>query len=138
MSATNSNATAAAGGPAPASLALEKHFPEVSGAGSGDGAQFRAALERYMNGGNGETPRGPGDKPSMGEKVAGRVANLAGEIKKDQQYISRLLEQAGRTGDSMKLMKAMVALHDYTIRVQAISRTVQKTTQAFEQLTKLQ
>ena len=105
--------------------------------GSADAAQFRAALERQMSAQATAAPSRPG-KPSLGEKIAGRTANLASEMQKDQQYVSKLLEQASRTGDSMQLMKAMMALNDYNIRVQTISKTVSKTTSAFEQLTKLQ
>lgn len=119
----------------PGNVKLE--VQSLEGAGSADSAQFRAALERYMSGNGGAAPSRPGSV-SLGEKVAGRVTNLAGDIKKDQQYVSKLLEQATRTGDSMHLMKAVMALHDYQIRVQTISKTVSKSTQAFEQLTKLQ
>jgi flagellar hook-basal body complex protein FliE len=119
-------------------LNLEIQAPERGGLDSADGAQFRAALERHMSAMSGAAPGGPGGKPSLSEKVVGRVTNLAGNIQKDQQYVSKLLEHATRTGDSMQLMKAMMAMNDYQIRVQTITKTVSKSTQAFEQLTKLQ
>jgi hypothetical protein len=56
----------------------------------------------------------------------------------DQQYVSKMLEQATRTGDSMQLMKAMMALNDYQIRVQTISKTVSKAASAVDQLARLQ
>lgn len=119
-------------------LQLEVLAPERHGANAADGAQFRAALERHMNTAGEPAPARPGNKPSLGEKLAGRASDLASGIQKDQQYVSKLLEQATRTGDSMQLMKAMLALNDYQIRVQTISKTVSKATQGFEQLTKLQ
>lgn len=67
-----------------------------------------------------------------------RTTDLATELKKDQQYVSKLLEQATRSADSMHLMKAMMALNDYQMRVQFVSKTVSKATSALDQLTKLQ
>ncbi|RZI42500.1 type III secretion protein [Herbaspirillum sp. HC18] len=99
---------------------------------------FRAALERHMTAQQPPAAAPGAGKPSLGDKLAGRATNLASEIKKDQLYVSRMLEQASRTGDSMQLMRAMMALNDYQIRVQTISKTVSKATQSFEQLTKLQ
>lgn len=106
-----------------------------------DGAQFRAALDRQMSpqgGAGGVEAAKPGNKVSLGDKLAGRASELASGMQKDQQYVSKMLEQATRTGDSMQLMKAMMALNDYQIRVQTVSKTVSKATQGFEQLTKLQ
>lgn len=132
------SAGAATGGVGKSSqLKLEVLSPESRGLDSADGAQFRAALDRHMNG-TAAGPDKPGGKPSLGDKIAGRATDLASGIQKDQQYVSKMLEQATRTGDSMQLMKAMMALHDYQIRVQTISKTVSKATQGFEQLTKLQ
>jgi hypothetical protein len=112
--------------------------PERGAPESGDGGMFRAALERHMSAMSGPAPAGSVGKPSLAEKVTGRVSAMAGDIQKDQQYVSRLLENATRTGDSMQLMKAMMAMNDYHLRVQTITKTVSKSTQAFEQLTKLQ
>lgn len=104
-----------------------------------DAAQFRAALDRHMGSGNVSAPGGvDGKNPSLGERLTNRATDLATEIKQDQQHVSKMLEQASRTGDSMQLMKAMMALSDYQIRVQTISKTVSKATTSFEQLTKLQ
>jgi hypothetical protein len=119
-------------------LKIETLAPESRGADSADAAQFRAALERQMSAMGDTGAVKPGGKPSLGEKIAGRATSLASGIQQDQQYVSKMLEQATRTGDSMQLMKAMMALHDYQIRVQTISKTVSKATQGFEQLTKLQ
>lgn len=112
---------------------------EMRPAGSEDTEQFRAALERHLSMQSSAAPAAPDPRhPSLGEKVSGRVTSLASNMQQDQQYVSRMLEQASRTGDSMQLMKAMMALNDYQIRVQAVSKTVSKATSAFEQLTKLQ
>lgn len=125
----------------------------------GDGTQFRAALERQMqagasnasggsgtngaNGVGGAGNAGGAHRPgkidnSLGDKMIARAGDLAGEVKKDQQYVSKMLEQATRTGDSMQLMKAMMALNDYQMRVQFISKTASKATSSLDQLTKLQ
>lgn len=113
---------------------------EIQHVESGDAAEFRAALDRYMNPGAANGLSGPGAdrKVSLGDRLTNRATNLATEMKKDQEYVSKMLEQASRTGDSMQLMKAMMALNDYQVRVQTIAKTVSKATQAFEQLTKLQ
>jgi hypothetical protein len=103
-----------------------------------NGAQFRAALDRHIAAIGQPPAAAQGAGPSLGQQITGRVGELANGFRKDQQYVSRMLEQATRTGDSMMLMKAMLALNDYQIRVQAMSKTVSKSTQAFETLTKLQ
>ncbi len=102
-----------------------------------DSAQFRAAMDRAMED-QIQLERTAGTGKSMGEVAAARVSNLASEFQKDQQYVSNLLEKATRTGDSMHLMRAMLALNDYQIRVQAMSKTVSKAASAIDQLTKLQ
>lgn len=104
---------------------------------SGDAAQFRAALERHMNANGGAKPHA-NNEGSLGDKMMVRASDLASEVKKDQQYVSKMLEQATRSGDSMHLMKAMMALHDYQMRVQFISKTASKATSSLDQLTKLQ
>ncbi|KRB72986.1 EscI/YscI/HrpB family type III secretion system inner rod protein [Noviherbaspirillum sp. Root189] len=116
-------------------LSIENH-----GAGAADGAQFRAALERHMNAGAGgvQGATRPDNDGSLGQKMGARATNLATEINKDQQYVSKLLETATRTGDSMQLMKAMMALNDYSIRVQTVAKTVSKAASSVDQLTKLQ
>lgn len=106
----------------------------------GDSAQFRMALERHMGGGGAADHHGGkgGDSNSLGSIIAGKATGLAAETKKDQQYVSKLLEQATRTGDSMHLMRAMMALNDYQLRVQTISKTVSKAATSIDSLTKLQ
>jgi hypothetical protein len=112
---------------------LEMPMPNAA-----DAAQFRAMLEHQMAD-PAYAPEAPGlDSKSLGKVVAGRVNDLASEFLKDQQYVSKLLEKATRTGDSMQLMRAMMALNDYQIRVQAMSKTVSKTAAAVDQLTKMQ
>lgn len=113
---------------------------EMPRADEAAGAEFRAAMERQMASArdrvSGAAPAG-GAKP-LGEAMAVRVTDLASEFQKDQQYVSKLLEKASRTGDSMHLMRAMLALHDYQIRIQAMSKTVNKVISSVDQLTKLQ
>ncbi|GGZ01590.1 hypothetical protein GCM10007388_39130 [Pseudoduganella plicata] len=83
-------------------------------------------------------PPGAPREPSLGQAIAGRAASLAGEIKRDQQNVSRLLEKATATGDSMNLMRAMLALNDYQLRVQTVSKVVSKASTSVDSLTKLQ
>jgi hypothetical protein len=119
---------------------LEVVSPESSGS-AGDAVQFRAALDRHMNKTAGEDaipPVGGKDNNSLGQQIATRTAALASEMQKNQQHVSQMLEQASRTGDSMQLMKAMMALNDHEIRVQTITKTVSKASSSIEQLTKLQ
>lgn len=114
---------------------------------SADAGQFRAALERHMSS-NAQHPERAGmshvgstgatGKQSLGDKIIGRTTNLATELKADQQHVSKLLEQATRSGDEVQLMKAMTALNDYEMRVQFVSKVVAKTTTGIDQLTRLQ
>lgn len=104
---------------------------------TGDGAQFRAALDRHMNA-NGAAKPAAKSEGSLSDKMMVRASDLASGVKKDQQHVSNMLEQATRTGDSMQLMKAMMALHEYQMKVQFISKTVSKATSSLDQLTKLQ
>jgi hypothetical protein len=97
--------------------------------------QFRAALERQMN--SGPAAKG-GNGKSLGHVIAGRTTELAAEVKKDQQYVSKLLESATRSGDKIHLMRAMMALSDFQMRVQTISKTVSKAATSIDSLTKLQ
>jgi uncharacterized protein YaaR (DUF327 family) len=104
-----------------------------------DAAQFQQAMERQqMNQQQTNHPPGAAREPSLGQVIAGRAAGLAGEIKKDQQNVSRLLEKATSTGDSMNLMRAMLALNDYQLRVQTVSKVVSKASTSVDSLTKLQ
>jgi hypothetical protein len=100
-----------------------------------DSAQFRATLERYLKGAPAKTGA---DNASLGTAIAGRATTLASQLKQDQLYVSKLLETATRSGDSMQLMKAMMALNDYQLRVQTVSKTVSKAASSVDTLTKLQ
>jgi flagellar hook-basal body complex protein FliE len=104
------------------------------------GVEFRAAMERQMAAARDAVARAaePGGGKPLGEAVADRVIGLATEFQEDQHHVSKLLERATRTGDPMHLMRAMLALHDYQIRVQAMSKTVNKVAGAVDQLTKMQ
>lgn len=113
---------------------VQLDMPRASAA---DSAQFRAALDRVMADTTHVAPTA-GDGKSMGQVAAARFSDLASEFQKDQQYVSKMLEKATRTGDSMHLMRAMLALNDYQIRVQAMSKTVSKAAGAIDQLTKMQ
>lgn len=103
--------------------------------------QFRAALGRQSVPGAGPAT-GPAAKAggvkSLGHEIAGRTCELAAEVKKDQQYVSKLLETATRSGDKIHLMRAMMALSDFQMRVQTISKTVSKAATSIDSLTKLQ
>ena len=115
---------------------------EIQALDHGGSEQFRAALERHMGGagagaGPGPVPKADGAK-SLGHAIAGRTTELAAEVKKDQQYVSKLLETATRSGDKIHLMRAMMALSDFQLRVQTISKTVSKAATSIDSLTKLQ
>lgn len=110
---------------------------ELPQASAEDSGQFRAALDRYLANPI-EEVQATGTGKSMGDVVAARFSGLASEFQKDQQYVSKLLEKATRTGDSMHLMRAMLALNDYQLRVQVMSKTVSKAAGAIDQLTKMQ
>ncbi|MBB5391346.1 MULTISPECIES: EscI/YscI/HrpB family type III secretion system inner rod protein [unclassified Herbaspirillum] len=103
--------------------------------GNADGEHFKAMFEQYMNK---DAMRHKPNTNSLGSVLAQRTSSLASEVKQDQLYVSKLLEQASRTGDSMQLMKAMMALSDYQIRVQTISKCVAKASTSVDSLTKLQ
>lgn len=104
-------------------------------AGHAGSAQFKAMFEQQLR--HDALKMKPGTD-SLGSALAQRTAGLATEIKQDQLYVSKLLEQATRTGDSLQLMKAMLALNDYQLRVQTISKTVSKASSSIDALTKLQ
>lgn len=109
------------------------HFDmQASGA---DSEHFKAMFEQYLNK---DAMKIKPNSNSLGSALARRTTSLASEVKLDQQYVSKLLEQASRTGDSMQLMRAMMALNDYQIRVQTISKTVSKASSSVDSLTKLQ
>lgn len=104
-------------------------------AAHGDAGNFKAMFEQYLRG-DAMKPK-PGTQ-SLGSALAQRTTHLASEVKQDQLYVSKLLETATRSGDSMQLMKAMMALNDYQLRVQTISKTVSKASSSIDSLTKLQ
>jgi hypothetical protein len=110
---------------------------ELPQASAEDSGQFRAALDRHLADPITEVQPASTGK-SMGDVVAARFSGLASEFQKDQQYVSKMLEKATRTGDSMHLMRAMLALNDYQIRVQVMSKTVSKAASSIDQLTKMQ
>lgn len=110
---------------------------EISPTAHADATHFRAALDRHI--GAAPIKITPADnKGSLATAIAERTNTLATSVNKDQQYVSKLLEQATRSGNSMELMKAMMALNDYQLRVQTISKSVSKASSAIDQLTKLQ
>lgn len=115
---------------------------DIQGLDHGGGAQFRAALDRHAGGMGGvDGIPGAGAKGganSLGNALATRTTTLATEVKKDQQYVSRLLETATRSGDKVDLMRAMMALSDFQMRVQTISKVVSKAATSIDALTKLQ
>lgn len=103
--------------------------------GAGESEHFRAMFEQYLQK---DALKIKPNSNSLGSMLANRTTNLASQVKQDQQYVSKMLEQATRTGDSMQLMKAMMALNDYQLRVQTISKTVSKASSSIDSLTKLQ
>jgi hypothetical protein len=112
---------------------------EIRGLDHSGSDQFRAALEQHMGAGGAVGKPGAADNSkSLGNVIAGRTTGLATEMKKDQQFVSKQLEQATRSGDEMHMMRAMMALSDYQMRVQTISKTVSKAATSIDSLTKLQ
>ncbi|MGI4846686.1 MAG: EscI/YscI/HrpB family type III secretion system inner rod protein [Janthinobacterium lividum] len=111
---------------------------EGSGGGGGDPAAFRAAFERQQSSHAG-APGVPGiDSDSLSSKIASKMTGVASEVQKDQKSVSKMLEKATSSGDSMQLMRAMMALNDYQLRVQTISKVVAKASTSIDSLTKLQ
>jgi Type III secretion basal body protein I, YscI, HrpB, PscI len=130
-------------------LKLELDPTQGQTADKGDIVQFRAAMDSHkaqgvggaggVNGVAGPASVQSSSKtPSIGDKLMSRAGELSAEIKKDQAHVSRMLEQASRTGDSMALMKGMLALNDYQSRIQMITKTISKATSSVDSLTKLQ
>ncbi|MTV42016.1 type III secretion protein [Duganella radicis] len=124
--------------PAPAGDGAQLKL-EIQGLDHSGSEQFRAALDRQLGAAGGAGKPGPvGNSQSLGHVLAGRTTELAAQVKQDQQYVSKLLEQATRTGDKIHLMRAMMALSDFQLRVQTISKTVSKAATSIDALTKLQ
>lgn len=126
-------------GPAAGGVGAGSPTFALSGIGSADPGRFQDALSRHTAAAVAVVPPEParGDF-SLGQKLIDRASSLSDGLKHDQQYVSKMLEQATRTGDSMQLMKALMALHDYQIKIQAVSKVVTKATSSLDQLTKLQ
>lgn len=110
---------------------------EIGSVDHADSAQFRTMLERHMNHQTGSNNHAA-ETNSLGSVIAKKATGLATQVKQDQQYVSKLLETATRSGDSLHLMRAMMALNDYQLRVQTISKTVSKAATSIDALTKLQ
>lgn len=112
---------------------------ELPPSDNADAAQFAAALAQHAK------PNAvlnsaihSNSRVSLGDKIMGRAGELAGDLKADQAHVSQMLDQATRVGDSASLMKAILALSDYQMRVQFVSKTVSKATSSLDQLTRLQ
>ena len=105
-----------------------------------DTREFEQAMQRHLHTASpGLTPVDAGsDKTSLSSRIVGRATDLAAEVQKDQQYVSKMLEQATQTGDQMTMMKAMLALTDYQTRVQFVSKTISKSSTSVDQLTRMQ
>lgn len=117
-----------------AKLKLEMTTVEAS-----DAAQFQAILDRHLSTARQSKMTSEASTPhSLGNVLMERTKGLASEINKDQATVSKMLEQATRNGDSMQMMRAMLALNDYQMRVQFISKAASKASGAIDQLTKLQ
>ena len=126
-------ASGLAGKPAP-------QIPDSAGAGEG-AASFKVQLQvqQQLRSGTGQDLAPPGiGKDSLAAVMAERAAGLAGDVNRHQQYVSRMLERATASGDSLHLMHAMLALNDYQLRVQTISKVVSKAGSSVDSLTKLQ
>lgn len=127
-------------GPASGGAKPDMQIDALEGAGSGnpaDAAQFKAAFERQQSAQAGAPATGlPSD--SLSSKIVSKVTGVASEVQKDQASVSKMLEKATTSGDSMQLMRAMMALNDYQLRVQTISKVVSKASTSIDSLTKLQ
>ncbi|NDP59079.1 MAG: type III secretion protein [Oxalobacteraceae bacterium] len=103
-----------------------------------DTQAFAQAMQRHTAA-PGLTPVDAGSNTtSMSGRLADRATELASEVQKDQQYVSKMLEHATQTGDQMVMMKAMLALNDYQTRVQFVSKTISKASTSVDQLTRMQ
>ncbi|MGW8393179.1 EscI/YscI/HrpB family type III secretion system inner rod protein [Pseudoduganella sp. HUAS MS19] len=127
-------ASGLAGKPAP-------QIPDAAAAGEG-AANFKVQLQvqqqQFRSGAQQDlAPPGIG-QDSLAAVMAERAAGLAGDVNRHQQYVSRMLERATASGDSLHLMHAMLALNDYQLRVQTISKVVSRASSSVDSLTKLQ
>ncbi|GAA4031369.1 EscI/YscI/HrpB family type III secretion system inner rod protein [Actimicrobium antarcticum] len=118
----------------PSNVRIEYNSPTRA-----DTMAFEQAMQRHLPSAPGITPADAGsDKTSLSGRIVGRATELASEVQKDQQYVSRMLEHATQTGDQMVMMKAMLALNDYQNRVQVVSKTISKASTSVDQLTRMQ
>lgn len=126
-------ASGLAGKPAP-------HIPEPGSAGDG-AVNFKVQLQvqqQFRSGTQQNLAPVDTGRDSLATVMAERAAGLAGDVNRHQQYVSRMLERATASGDSLHLMHAMMALNDYQLRVQTISKVVSKAGSSIDSLTKLQ
>lgn len=126
-------ASGLAGKPAP-------HIPDPAAAGEG-AASFKVQLQvqqQFRSGAQQNLAPQDIGKDSLAAVMAERAAGLAGDVNRHQQYVSRMLERATASGDSLHLMHAMLALNDYQLRVQTISKVVSRASSSVDSLTKLQ
>lgn len=116
-------------------------IPDPAAAGEGAASfkiQLQVQQQQVRSGAQQDlAPQGIG-KDSLAAVMAERAAGLAGDVNRHQQYVSRMLERATASGDSLHLMHAMLALNDYQLRVQTISKVVSKAGSSVDSLTKLQ
>ncbi len=111
---------------------------DITSSTPADTQAFSQAMQQHTAA-SGLTPTDAGSHPmSMSGQLANRATELASEVQKDQQYVSRMLEHATQTGDQMVMMKAMLALNDYQTRVQFVSKTISKASTSVDQLTRMQ
>ncbi|MFT5589978.1 MAG: hypothetical protein ACI9ZF_002158 [Bradyrhizobium sp.] len=111
---------------------------DITSSTHADTQAFSQAMQQHTAA-PGLTPADTGSHPmSMSGQLANRATELASEVQKDQQYVSRMLEHATQTGDQMVMMKAMLALNDYQTRVQFVSKTISKASTSVDQLTRMQ
>lgn len=114
--------------------------PDPAAAGEG-AANFKVQLQvqqQFRSGAQQNLAPQDIGKDSLAAVMAERAAGLAGDVNRHQQYVSRMLERATVSGDSLHLMHAMLALNDYQLRVQTISKVVSKAGSSVDSLTKLQ
>lgn len=116
-------------GPAPVSISDDR-----------DASRFLSLVQQHLGKSspeNAPVARRDG-KTGLSDKIIGRATQLAGEIKKDHVHVTKMLETAAATGDQMNLMKAMLALNDYQMRIQFVSKTISKASSSVDQLTRMQ
>ncbi|SFF95697.1 Type III secretion basal body protein I, YscI, HrpB, PscI [Duganella sp. CF458] len=127
-------ASGLAGKPVP-----QVHDPAAAGEGAASfKVQLQVQQQQFHSGAQQDLAPAPVGKDSLAAVMAERAAGLAGDVNRHQQYVSRMLERATASGDSLHLMHAMLALNDYQLRVQTISKVVSRAGSSIDSLTKLQ